>query len=118
MSDNSYTLALCTCCMIFAVNNERCEPEDCPCAPLSRVMEPGQLSMGTVHECEDFEAGLECPHDEPHFSNWGCDGCGSRLAGDRFAFTFTPIADIHTGHYSTFGTYFCDTCNSPYCVLA
>lgn len=24
----------------------------------------------------------------------------------------------HTGHYSTFGTYWCDTCNSPYCDRA
>ena len=24
----------------------------------------------------------------------------------------------HTGHYSTFGTYWCDTYNSPYCELA
>lgn len=24
----------------------------------------------------------------------------------------------HTGHYSLFGTYWCDTCDSPYCELA
>lgn len=24
----------------------------------------------------------------------------------------------HVGHYSTFGTYWCDTCDSPYCDLA
>lgn len=24
----------------------------------------------------------------------------------------------HTGHWSTFGTYWCDTCDSPYCELA
>lgn len=24
----------------------------------------------------------------------------------------------HEGHWSTFGTYWCDTCNSPYCDLA
>jgi hypothetical protein len=24
----------------------------------------------------------------------------------------------HAGHYTTFGTYFCDTCNSPYCQKA
>ena len=24
----------------------------------------------------------------------------------------------HVGHWSTFGTYWCDTCNSPYCNLA
>jgi hypothetical protein len=23
----------------------------------------------------------------------------------------------HTGHFSMFGTYWCDTCNSPYCDL-
>lgn len=23
----------------------------------------------------------------------------------------------HTGHYSLMGTYWCDTCNSPYCDL-
>ena len=23
----------------------------------------------------------------------------------------------HAGHWSTFGTYWCDTCNSPYCDL-
>lgn len=23
----------------------------------------------------------------------------------------------HEGHWSTFGTYWCDTCNSPYCDL-
>lgn len=25
--------------------------------------------------------------------------------------------DPHTGHYSLFGTYWCDTCDSPYCNL-
>jgi len=29
-----------------------------------------------------------------------------------------PEAPPHVGHYSTFGTYWCDTCNSPYCELA
>lgn len=24
----------------------------------------------------------------------------------------------HRGHWSTFGTYWCDTCDSPYCELA
>jgi len=24
----------------------------------------------------------------------------------------------HIGHYSLFGTYWCDTCSSPYCELA
>lgn len=26
--------------------------------------------------------------------------------------------ELHTGHWSIFGTYWCDTCDSPYCELA
>ena len=26
--------------------------------------------------------------------------------------------EAHTGHWSRFGTYWCDTCDSPYCELA
>lgn len=30
----------------------------------------------------------------------------------------TADEPAHTGHWSLFGTYWCDTCNSPYCELA
>ena len=26
--------------------------------------------------------------------------------------------EAHTGHWSLMGTYWCDTCDSPYCELA
>lgn len=29
-----------------------------------------------------------------------------------------PREPAHKGHYSLMGTYWCDTCNSPYCVNA
>lgn len=29
-----------------------------------------------------------------------------------------PNEEQHTGHWSLFGTYWCDTCDSPYCELA
>lgn len=30
----------------------------------------------------------------------------------------TYFLNRHQGHYSLFGTYWCDTCDSPYCELA
>ncbi len=62
---------------------------------------------------------------EQDFSWRSCDGCGSTLGGSRHRLAvFERVACVvierpHVGHYSRIGgTYWCDTCDSPYCVLA
>ena len=50
------------------------------------------------------------------FSWRPCDGCGSSLGGDRYGYT---LHGVHVGHFSRLGgTYWCDTCDSPYCENA
>ena len=55
--------------------------------------------------------------DEEAFSTRPCGTCSSVLAGSRHeVIAFTPP---HRGHFSHLGgTWWCDTCNSPYCDLA
>ena len=86
----------------MATNAEACDHVSCASKVL--VFVPyGQLAR------DDWE--------EPVFSVTSCDGCGDCLSGDRFEYTLFPAnpEGLHAGHYGPFGTYFCDTCNSPYC---
>ena len=57
----------------------------------------------------DHRHEVEVPDDPSH--ELPCPDCGSRLAVD--------LDPPHEGHFSRLGgTWWCDTCNSPYCELA
>lgn len=48
--------------------------------------------------------------------------CGNKLQSDDIEGMCEWCENIasepaHVGHWSLFGTYWCDTCNSPYCNL-
>lgn len=53
---------------------------------------------------------------------WQSLGYVARHAADAMAedhlAAYEPVDEPHTGHYSLFGTYWCDTCDSHYCELA
>lgn len=59
----------------------------------------------------------EYPHEPGYLMD--CIACESRChcAPNQAECVFDGEHN-HFGHMSTFGTYWCDTCNSPYCNLA
>lgn len=58
--------------------------------------------------------------DENGYGDRWCRVCGERLLTMRDTDPFDVASpEAHVGHYSRLGgTYWCDTCNSPYCDLA
>lgn len=79
-------LWVCVDCMIKAVNDE--EPTDpTPGEPTPWAREADTIvtfgSAGHDHEPTD-----DCDCDTIDFATSTCDGCGSRLAGTRHAFTW------------------------------
>lgn len=60
----------------------------------------------------------DCGHNNQYIGQDGlvrcldCDGINRPGVGWVFE------GQQHVGHWSIFGTYWCDTCNSPYCELA
>jgi hypothetical protein len=95
MSINLGTIWVCQCCMLSHANGECCaEPTHGgdsrePWALLtdSRF----DVTMGIMAEEHEYycEYGIngECDCDRDTFSTGQCEGCGSYLHGERFAFT-------------------------------
>lgn len=101
MSD-TYTVWLCQCCMIAAVNGEPCqccygveEHQGCdehPAGLLGKLegehITPGILFEQHDQACPVHQHGGECYGCETRTFSWSpCDGCGSTLGGERHAFT-------------------------------
>lgn len=88
---------VCRCCMLSHANGECCVDDDHggdgiePWADVDFAagysVTMGLLSEEHADGCTeaDREEGCDCEHDT--FSKSRCDGCGSFLHGDRFAFT-------------------------------
>lgn len=98
---------ICTDCLVMLANGERAERDPCgECGqsdgwlcdvgrgePLSRVADGELWTLGLVddeHECGvpyDAEPARECGCEGREFSRSWCDGCGTSLAGARYAAT-------------------------------
>jgi hypothetical protein len=90
------TIWVCACCMLVHANGECAD--DCHSAePWSQLptADGWDAAMGTGEHSEyctpeDREEGCDCDHTS--FSWSACDGCGSSLGGDRYAFTLRRVA--------------------------
>jgi hypothetical protein len=69
-------LELCVCCTLLVANGECCEDSDAHSdAQVAQLGEGREGAAGLVLACDE-----DC---EGWFSWSSCDGCGSRLGGDR-----------------------------------
>lgn len=85
------TIWVCTCCALEHANGECCPDEDHGgdgVAPWSAVDDRYRVYMGLSRE--EHDEGCvpddECDCERREFSSSSCDGCGSYLAGSRYAF--------------------------------
>lgn len=93
--DYTTTIWVCQCCILVVANGECCADDvhgGDGIEPLSDIRPNDGLSPGIFSEqhsprCTDAdrEEGCDCEHDT--FSMSQCRGCGSWLAGDRYAMT-------------------------------
>ena len=85
-------IAVCECCMYIHANGE-CGDHEHEHEPLSVIGDGLTITMGLLaeeHEDGCTEADREadrCDCEGPWFSWSSCEGCGSPLGGDRYAFT-------------------------------
>lgn len=84
---------VCQCCMLMHANGECC-PDDSHggdgIKPWALIDGTGYaVTMGMLPEEHDemCEDNYECDCEHDTFSSSRCGGCGSWLAGDRYAFT-------------------------------
>jgi len=73
------TIWVCTDCMLTHANGEATQSPDCEPWALWADAPAGSVTMG--------DTGAEW-ESEGSFSWSDCDGCGSRLGGDRWVFTY------------------------------
>lgn len=91
---------VCQCCMLDHANGECCPDEShggdgiAPWAATDSVRFAATMGMLTEEHDEDCEVRIagdhnaaECGCERREFSGSQCEGCGSCLAGERFAFT-------------------------------
>lgn len=92
---------VCQCCMLSHANGECCADDEHGgdgIAPWSDVDDRYSVTMGLLpvehhYSCAVYEAGKfpsdydGCDCERDSFSSWPCEGCGSSLAGERWAFT-------------------------------
>lgn len=98
---NATTIWVCTDCML-AHNGHDVEQDASPWAAWSRdvdvtqgmlAAEHGAIGEYDVPDCPNLDddgrwvGGQECECERIEFSTYPCDGCNSRLAGSRYAFT-------------------------------
>ena len=78
---------VCQCCMLCHANGECCDGGH-DREPLNRI-EPGEsVTMGLAsEEHSEYCTGDECDCERIEFSTYPCEGCGTSLHGDRYAFT-------------------------------
>lgn len=96
----TYRLSLCQCCMLVLANGECCDqdhgtehyPEPLVIIPATDNVTLGLLQDEHAEACEFkatgvYAAGYECDCEKLGFSWAACDGCGSRMGGDRYGAT-------------------------------
>lgn len=89
-------ISVCLCCML-AHAADGCGECDHDREPWSLITPPHTVTMGLLAEehrdgCDREEAG-ECDCEHEGFSWSSCEGCGSPLGGDRWAFTLWEPAE-------------------------
>lgn len=79
------TMSVCQCCMLVHANGECCDDDAHDTEPWAQLPEGWHPAMGV----EDHNDGCDrdnCECGDLGFSWQSCDGCGSALGGDRYAF--------------------------------
>jgi hypothetical protein len=102
---DSITIWVCMCCMLTDANGECCADDSHGgdgIEPWSDVNAQFEITMGLLaeehhEECQVRITGgwlvdYECDCERREFSWSSCDGCGSSLAGSRYAFALWPKA--------------------------
>lgn len=85
------TIWVCVCCMLSHANGECCADDTHGgdgIEPMAIIGHGFHVSMGLgwdEHEC-DNPGEEECDCDRDHYSKSQCEGCGSYLHGERYAF--------------------------------
>lgn len=75
--DNEYDIEVCIDCLMLLANGEISEESDHSAEEHAALMDRGWPS-------DEWELAIACPEDcEGSFSWRDCQGCGSRLGGDR-----------------------------------
>lgn len=115
MSDNTWTLWVCVCCLMTAANGECCDSDNHGgdgAVPLSqtegRYVHPGigwedhdtSCLTHLINSCKsahselewpDVPGDYECDCETNTYSTSQCDGCGSWLHGERHGMTMIEI---------------------------
>jgi len=98
------TIWVCQCCMLDHANGECCADDQHGgdgIAPWATLAADEHVTMGLLTDEHDEEcprrAGdreAECDCERREFSTSQCEGCGSWLAGDRYAFAAWRAAGV------------------------
>jgi len=109
MSEILGTIWVCTDCFLLHANGEH--PENPDREPLSLIGPGYSVTLGlTADEHESWCDGDECACDHIEFWSAACQGCGSALAGERWALTLWAE---HADYPHTPGTlYDCSACEA------
>lgn len=86
MKHNTTTIWVCVDCMMTRETGEPCENVDCN--PWSRITDDQTVTFGIIEpehtaDCDTMDC--DCAYDS--FSTAPCEGCGTDLAGARYAYT-------------------------------
>lgn len=92
---------VCQCCMLIHANGECCADDDHGgdgVEPWAAKPDDYSVTMGLLasehhKDCDVYKEGgwpvnYECDCERIEFSSSSCEGCGSRLAGSRYAFAY------------------------------
>ena len=100
ITDNPCELSICVDCMMVLANGESTysddESERVHHAGMAEQLGDYDVTLGRLTPndvCEGSEHDSDCVCDQLGFSWSLCDGCGSKLGGDRYAATlWLPVA--------------------------
>lgn len=86
MATNTYALVLCTCCTVWNANRDAsgCEGTCTPDAHPDGLMGSATVAGLLVDAVRNVDGEIAT-----HWTRHGCDGCGSRLAGQGVEHTGT-----------------------------
>ena len=89
------TIWVCQCCLLSDANGECCAEDTHggdgiePWTAVDFSRYAVWMGLPRDEHAEECEPGDDCDCEHITFSSSRCDGCGSWLAGDRYAFTLT-----------------------------
>lgn len=97
MNEETLDIWVCLCCMLMHANGECCSSDEHGgdgIEPWSRDL-GGRVTMGLLREnhAEGCEPDSECDCETDTYSTSPCPACGSRLHGERHAFTVWRVFD-------------------------